>query len=183
MEFHFPLESSSFHSTVSRQQLVLGPWAESKFSSEMNTSVSNLNPAATTFTCRSMPVQVLTPVEIVCYLFQVGACLEKDHHRDANGKNQLHVCQLCLQYRHDIVDHSCWGHPHISSSCQDRRLGAIACPYQMESGTKSSPQISSDSKQCTSLQTEKESSNIPHLPSFFCDCNFCADFFWVSRKN
>ena len=88
----------------------------------------------------------------------------------------LHVCQHCLLESKEIVDHSCSGqHPGHSNSCGQRRMGAIACP------SLNTPQTS-QSKKIEEPPSEDVHIGFYHTPSFDCDCNHCAMFFYTLQQ-
>ena len=85
----------------------------------------------------------------------------------------LHLCQLCVQFRMNFVDHSCGGgHPNHPISCGQKEIGAVACPFHLV-----------EAKQPDDVSTASEPVvddvlSLTHSPSFACDCNGCGDFFF-----
>ena len=157
----------------------------------------NLNPGAPAFYSQTMPVIFMPPVEGVCYLFQFGQCKKTDHHKSEDGLMALHICQARLQFRQNLVDHTCsGGHPNHPVSCGQKRLGASACPFQL-SGSSSTPSTSSSSSSSSISQTEVSSTSMTsppvivqslkdieniHRPRFSCNCNSCADYFYELQQ-
>ena len=84
------------------------------------------------------------------------------------------------------MDHSCsgghTGHPDL---CQNKKLGAVACPHQIQPTQIISHQETQRPNQneftdecATCEKCEMLDSYFKHLPAFECSCKNCVNFFW-----
>ena len=149
-------------------------------------SFSSLNANAPAFHSKSTPLVLMEPILGVCFAFQFGKCNESDHHRGEDSL-ALHICQPCLQLRQNLVDHSCsGGHPNHSMSCNRKKLGALACPFHLETASlladsnknfkTTTPSSSTENSLCRNCSQFED--HFRHLPAFECNCNMCTKFFW-----
>ena len=122
----------------------------------------------------------MAPVSGICDLFQWGKCPEPNHHKAPDGSMAIHVCQPCLQLRQNCCS---GGHPGHSYLCGQKCMGAVGCPFQLQ--TKDGYSISNNNS-VKAIQTAQHEESLKdqevhvgyyHTPSFFCDCNHCAEFF------
>ena len=134
-----------------------------------------LNPGASTFYSKTATVVLMEPQPGICFDFQFGKCNKSDHHREDNSL-ALHICQLCVIHRQNFVDHSCsgghTGHPDL---CQNKKLGAVACPHQIQPTQIISHQETQRPNQneftdecATCEKCEMLDSYFKHLPAFEC---------------
>ena len=84
-----------------------------------------------------------------------------------------------------FVDHTCkGGHPNHNHNCGTKKLGVIGCSQHRVNTPMNFPPPSHEhhsqdpkSNQTGFVQKLDDGVKIPHLPSFLCNCNWCADFF------
>ena len=149
-----------------------------------------INASAPVFHSKTAPMVYMEPVNGVCFSFQFGKCTERDHHQGESSL-ALHVCQPCFLLRQNLVDHSCpGGHASHPQLCQQKKLGAVACPFSVDSSTalinKNIPGVTSTFSNLSQTQSqdnlckrcEKYKDHFNHLPAFECDCDMCRKFFW-----
>ena len=160
---------------------------EKKFFKKM--AFSGLNPTAPVFYSQKTPYILMPSMPGLCMAFQFGNCHHDSHHNSDDGKGlAIHACQACLIFRHNLVDHSCkGGHPGHNHHCGTKKFGAIACSHhQVNTQVYGSQMVSVPTPTPVPVKQpifegyiEKlpDGVKIPHLPSFLCNCNFCADFF------
>ena len=146
---------------------------------------SSLNPLAPVFYSQKTPYILMPSMSGLCMAFQFGTCRHDSHHHSDNGQDlAIYACQACLLICQNLVNHSCkGGHPGHNHLCGNKKFGAIACSHHQVNTQVYSPQVPPTASTVpTSFEGYVEkladgSVKIPHLPSFMCNCNFCADFF------
>ena len=90
---------------------------------------------------------------------------------------KLHVCQSCLQIRQMIVDHCCsGGHASHLNLCK-KKIGAVACPYQLSQSPSQKMTANQPEVRLLSPSTSPVTYSLEHSPSIVCSCQSCSDFF------
>ena len=125
----------------------------------------------------------MPPLDGVCSAFQFGTCEFREHHKTSDGRMALHICQPCVQFRMNFVDRNCGGgHPDHPTSCRLKKIGAVACPFQLlqvkspdNHPTVLLPTVTQPT--VTQPTVNQPNEEVDHAPSFSCPCNGCADFF------
>ena len=78
------------------------------------------------------------------------------------------------------MDHSCGGgHPNHPTSCQLKKIGAVACPFQLlqvKTPDNQPTVLQTTNYQPTEIQTVEDDDD-SHTPSIACNCNSCGEFF------
>ena len=137
-----------------------------------------LNPTAPAFYSQLSPTVFMPPLDGVCSAFQFGTCELREHHKTSDGHMALHICQPCVQFRMNFVDHNCGGgHPDHPTSCRLKKIGAVACPFQLLRVQSPDNQPTVTQPTVTQTVVDVDEVQATHTPSFACYCNGCADFF------
>ena len=140
-----------------------------------------LNPDARIFQSQKTPFVLMAPIKGVCLEFQFGTCPKSEHHRGSDSL-ALHICQLCVMYRQEFLDHSCsGGHSNHPVSCGQKKFGAVACPFHIPTLNQNQgqplPLYQRPAQEFLQSQVSVPQTQENHQPRFLCPCNKCALFF------